>query len=103
LLGTSLLHGQVASDSRNIANGFVVPDEGSCDQPYVVVTNDGSWPVDLGSTFATSTRAHAYAELRRYLRLAPFRARMLLAIAAVALPLLAANAVAPKITSDMLQ
>ena len=30
-------------DLRNIATGSVIPDEGYCDQPYVVVTKDGKW------------------------------------------------------------
>ncbi len=30
-------------DPRDIANGYVIPDEGYCDQPYVVITNDGKW------------------------------------------------------------
>jgi len=28
---------------RNIRTGFVIPDEGYCDQPYVVKTRDGAW------------------------------------------------------------
>src|SRR5512145_2890633 len=31
------------SDPRNIKNGWVIPDEGYSDQPYVVTTNDGKW------------------------------------------------------------
>jgi hypothetical protein len=30
-------------DSRNIVNGFPIPKEGYCDQPYVVITSDGRW------------------------------------------------------------
>lgn len=30
-------------DPRNIRMGSVIPDEGYCDQPYVVVTRDGNW------------------------------------------------------------
>lgn len=30
-------------DWRNIATGGVIPDEGYCDQPYVVILDDGSW------------------------------------------------------------
>ena len=30
-------------DSRNIQIGSVIPDEGYCDQPYVVITQDGNW------------------------------------------------------------
>jgi hypothetical protein len=32
-----------APGRRNIAAGHVIPDEGYCDQPYVVVLDDGSW------------------------------------------------------------
>lgn len=30
-------------DLRNIETGSVIPDEGYCDQPYVVITKDGNW------------------------------------------------------------
>ncbi len=30
-------------DLRNIQTGVVIPDEGYCDQPYVVITADGNW------------------------------------------------------------
>ena len=30
-------------DSRNIKTGSRIPDQGYCDQPYDVVTNDGDW------------------------------------------------------------
>ncbi len=30
-------------DPRNLANGIEIPSEGYCDQPYVVVTDDGAW------------------------------------------------------------
>jgi hypothetical protein len=30
-------------DARNIRTGRAIPDEGYCDQPYVVVTDDGHW------------------------------------------------------------
>ncbi|MGQ9731219.1 MAG: exo-alpha-sialidase [Candidatus Zipacnadales bacterium] len=33
----------LAMDSRNIATGVVISDEGYCDQPYVVITDDGNW------------------------------------------------------------
>ena len=29
-------------DPRNIDSGYVIPDEGYCDQPYVVITKDGT-------------------------------------------------------------
>ncbi len=32
-----------ATDPRNIRTGRVIPDEGYCDQPYVVITDDGNW------------------------------------------------------------
>ncbi len=32
-----------ADDPRNLRFGSVIPDEGYCDQPYVVVTKDGNW------------------------------------------------------------
>src|SRR6185369_2097551 len=32
-----------AADPRNVKSGLVIPDEGYCDQPYVVVTKDGNW------------------------------------------------------------
>ena len=31
------------SDWRNVENGYEIPSENYCDQPYVVVTRDGSW------------------------------------------------------------
>lgn len=30
-------------DLRDIRNGLPIPDEGYCDQPYIVVTRDGNW------------------------------------------------------------
>jgi hypothetical protein len=30
-------------DKRDIQTGHVIPDEGYCDQPYVVITQDGNW------------------------------------------------------------
>jgi hypothetical protein len=30
-------------DWRNLENGRVIPDEGYCDQPYVIITRDGNW------------------------------------------------------------
>lgn len=32
-----------AKDWRNIRNGSTIPDEGYCDQPYTVITQDGNW------------------------------------------------------------
>lgn len=40
-LATSATFG--ADDPRNIRNGRTIPDEGYCDQPYVVITRDGAW------------------------------------------------------------
>ena len=31
------------SDGRHISNGWVIPSEGYCDQPYVVKMEDGAW------------------------------------------------------------
>ncbi len=33
----------VTDDMRDIGAGYVIPDEGYCDQPYVVTTQDGNW------------------------------------------------------------
>lgn len=33
----------LGTDPRNIRHGSVIPDEGYCDQPYVVITKDGNW------------------------------------------------------------
>ncbi len=43
--GLSLAHADCARtrDWRNIVTGKRIPDEGYCDQPYVVVNPDGSW------------------------------------------------------------
>ncbi len=30
-------------DMRNVRTGSIIPDEGYCDQPYVVITRDGNW------------------------------------------------------------
>ncbi|NUM56206.1 MAG: exo-alpha-sialidase [Candidatus Hydrogenedentes bacterium] len=32
-----------SADWRDVRNGYVIPDEGYCDQPYVVVLGDGAW------------------------------------------------------------
>ena len=34
-------------DTRNIRTGSIIPDEGYCDQPYVVINRDGSWMCTL--------------------------------------------------------
>jgi len=46
LLAVTLCSCAAASPSpdwRNIRTGLVIPDEGYCDQPYVVVRKDGAW------------------------------------------------------------
>ncbi|HMY70869.1 MAG TPA: sialidase family protein [Blastocatellia bacterium] len=44
LVCTSLAqYANPSKDPRNIKNGWVIPDEGYSDQPYVVITNDGAW------------------------------------------------------------
>jgi len=45
--------GAPAADWRNIATGRTIPDEGYCDQPYVVVTKTGDWLCTL-----TTGRGH---------------------------------------------
>lgn len=32
-----------AADPRNIKTGWIIPDEGYADQPYIIITNDGHW------------------------------------------------------------
>jgi Concanavalin A-like lectin/glucanases superfamily len=34
---------QPTRDPRNIVTGSIIPNESYCDQPYVVITNDGNW------------------------------------------------------------
>jgi len=43
LLLTSVILATSAPDPRNIRYGRPIPDEGYCDQPYVVVLPDGTW------------------------------------------------------------
>ncbi len=43
VLGMVMLLQAEPPDPRNIRNGRAIPDEGYCDQPYVVVTQDGAW------------------------------------------------------------
>ena len=31
------------ADPRDINNGYKIPSEGYCDQPYIVKTEDGAW------------------------------------------------------------
>ncbi len=42
-LASPLRSADSARDWRNIRTGSVIPDEGYCDQPYVVITDDGNW------------------------------------------------------------
>lgn len=43
LLTAPCFCGTAATDWRDVRNGHVIPDEGYCDQPYVVVLYDGTW------------------------------------------------------------
>ena len=43
VLAGPVLASETGTDLRNIRTGLVIPDEGYCDQPYVVVTKDGNW------------------------------------------------------------
>src|SRR5262249_22933271 len=47
LLGPSPASGDgsanTSADPRDIRTGRPIPDEGYCDQPYVVLTDDGHW------------------------------------------------------------
>ena len=38
-----LVRPATGTDLRNIETGHIIPDEGYCDQPYVVITKDGNW------------------------------------------------------------
>lgn len=42
-LGLLALDADAGHDPRNIRHGLTIPDEGYCDQPYVVRTDDGHW------------------------------------------------------------
>jgi len=52
-----------AADPRNIKTGWVIPDEGYADQPYIVITNDGNWPcvMTTGSGHEGEGGQHAIA------------------------------------------
>jgi len=41
--GAAKVDRAAGSDGRNIQTGLRIPDEGYCDQPYVVITKDGNW------------------------------------------------------------
>ncbi len=43
LLGNWEFDEPAGGDPRNLRTGMQIPDEGYCDQPYVVVTDDGNW------------------------------------------------------------
>ena len=32
-----------AADPRNFDHGGLIPDEGYCNQPYIVITKNGNW------------------------------------------------------------
>ena len=42
-LAVSSQAAEVTADWRNIRTGLVIPDEGYCDMPYIVKTDDGAW------------------------------------------------------------
>ncbi|HUW62035.1 MAG TPA: sialidase family protein [Candidatus Bathyarchaeia archaeon] len=52
-------------DPRNISAGFEIPDEGYCDQPYVVVTEEGHWLCTLttGAGNEGDERQHVVATI----------------------------------------
>jgi len=52
-------------DARNIEAGFEIPSEGYCDQPYVVVTEQGHWLCTLttGAGREGDTRQHVVAAI----------------------------------------
>ncbi len=39
----SIVSHAAENDWRNIRNGHTIPDQGYCDQPYIVITQDGNW------------------------------------------------------------
>ena len=47
------------ADARNIKTGWTIPDEGYCDQPYVVVTDDGQWLCAMTTGKGTASRSSA--------------------------------------------
>lgn len=54
-------------DQRHIACGWEIPSEGYCDQPYVVVNNDGSWTccMTTGSGHEGATGQHVVSLVSR--------------------------------------
>ncbi|MHC4445664.1 MAG: sialidase family protein [Planctomycetota bacterium] len=55
------------TDTRNIRTGWTIPDEGYCDQPYVVVTKDGNWlcTFTTGKGREGETGQHVVASISR--------------------------------------
>ncbi len=49
-----------AQDMRDIATGYSIPDEGYCDQPYVVITRDGNWLCLLTTAGGTEGAANSH-------------------------------------------
>ncbi|HID78895.1 MAG TPA: hypothetical protein EYP56_23225 [Planctomycetaceae bacterium] len=49
-----------ARDPRHIAAGYRIPDEGYCDQPYVVITRDGNWLCLLTTAVEHEGAAHSH-------------------------------------------
>ena len=66
-MATPLAGAAAGGDARNIANGFPIPKAGYCDQPYVVVTNDGNWLCTLttGSGVEGQPGQHVVATISR--------------------------------------
>ncbi len=53
-------HPAMGADLRNINTGHVIPDEGYCDQPYVVITRDGNWLCLLTTAGGTEGAANSH-------------------------------------------
>ena len=45
---------------RDIATGYSIPDEGYCDQPYVVITRDGNWLCTLTTAGGVEGAANSH-------------------------------------------
>jgi len=52
-------------DMRDIRTGHVIPDEGHCDQPYVVISDDGNWLCMLTTAGGTEgpTNSHVVSTI----------------------------------------
>ena len=48
-----MLQADTGTEQGKITNGLAIPDEGYCDQPYVVITKEGHWLCTL-----TTGRGH---------------------------------------------